>query len=97
MAAVAASPARAEDMPAIPVEAPVVVAAPQLQPQPQVKPYYAYRPVYAVPGTRPLYLSNYAGANYPSLRPDAAVTPTEFRALTGSQRRRRWNWFGLAR
>lgn len=88
-----ASPARAEDvpMPSIPVTCPPAAAATP------VKPYYAYRPVYRVPGTRPLYLSNYAGANYPSRSPGAAVTPTEFRVLTGRDQRPRWNWFGLVK
>jgi hypothetical protein len=32
-------------------------------------PYVVQRPTYAIPGTRPLYLSGYAGANYrPPLR-----------------------------
>jgi hypothetical protein len=43
----------------------------------------AYRPV--IPFLRPktLTLSSYAGANYPSVLPGAALTPAEFRALTG--------------
>ena len=60
----------------------------------QPQPYVAYRPVYPVPGTKPLYLSSYAGANYPSNAPGAVMTPTDFRVLTGRPPRPRWGWFG---
>jgi hypothetical protein len=57
-------------------------------------PYVAYRPAYEVPGTKPLYLSSYAGSNYPSVAPGAVVTPTAFRAMTGKPARPRWFPFG---
>jgi hypothetical protein len=58
------------------------------------RPYFAYRPVYPVPGTKPIFLSSYAGANYPSVAPSAAITPTEFRLLTGRKVRPTWFVFG---
>ena len=63
----------------------VVPAGPQ--------PYVAYRPVYPMVRGKALVLSSYAGSNYPSVAPGAAVTPTEFRALTG--RPLVPAWFGL--
>ena len=60
----------------------------------QPRPYYVYRPAYPVPGTKPLTLSNYAGANYPSRAQGAAVTPTEFRVLTGRPVRPFWGGNG---
>jgi hypothetical protein len=68
-----------------------VVASPA---QPQARPYVVYRPAYPIPGTKPLYLSNYAGANYPSRAPGAALTPAEFRMRTGRPSRPRWGWLG---
>jgi hypothetical protein len=61
---------------------------------PQAPPYVVYRPILSrllTPKT--LTLANYAGANYPSARPGAVVTPTEFRALTGRPRR---GWHGFS-
>jgi hypothetical protein len=62
------------------------------------QPYVAYRPVYPLPGTKPLYLSNYAGSNYPSIAPGAALTPTDFRVLMGRpvpvRPANRWGGFG---
>lgn len=52
-------------------------------PGPQDQPYVSYRPVYPVPGTKPLFLNNYAGANYPSVARGAVLTPTTFRTLKG--------------
>src|SRR4051812_2893629 len=54
------------------------------------QPYVAYRPAYPVRGTKALYLSNYAGANYPSVAPGAVVSPTDFRVLTGRPVRPWW-------
>jgi hypothetical protein len=63
-------------------------------PQPQAAPYVAYRPVFPVPGTKPLFLNNYAGANYPSVAPGAVLTPTDFRMLTGRSAQPHRSWFG---
>jgi len=70
-----------------------VTVVPTPEPLPQPPPYVAYRPVLP-PFFRPktFTLSNYAGANYPSVAPGAVVTPTDFRTLTGRPLRR--SWFG---
>jgi hypothetical protein len=34
----------------------------------------AYRPTYSIPGTKPLYLSNYAGDDFTPMRPRRART-----------------------
>ncbi|MGP0063935.1 MAG: hypothetical protein ACLQGP_10110 [Isosphaeraceae bacterium] len=39
-----------------------------LGPRPEL-PYQAYRPTYAIPNTKPLYLSNYAGDDHSPMRP----------------------------
>jgi hypothetical protein len=57
-------------------------------------PYVAYRPVYPAPARRPLFLSSYAGAVYPSNLPGAALTPTDFRVLTGKPARPHRGWLG---
>lgn len=70
-----------------------VTVVPTPEPLPQPPPYVAYRPVltqFFRPKT--FTLSNYAGANYPSVAPGAVVTPTDFRTLTGRPLRR--SWFG---
>jgi hypothetical protein len=85
-----ASTAAAGHGPISPQETAVVVAPVPAPP----RPYFAYRPVYPVPGTKPLYLSSYAGANYPSVAPSAAITPAEFRLLTGRKVRPAWFVFG---
>jgi hypothetical protein len=63
-------------------------------PPTQAAPYVAYRPAFPVPGTKPLFLNNYAGANYPSVAPGALLTPTDFRVLTGRPARPHRGWFG---
>jgi hypothetical protein len=68
-----------------PAEGPVVVPPP---------PYVAYRPTFPVPGSKPFFLSSYAGSYYPSNVPGAALTPTDFRILTGKPVRPHWGWFG---
>ena len=45
-------------------------------------------------GPRRSYLSNYAGANYPSVAPGAVVSPTDFRVLTGRPVRPWWAGLG---
>jgi hypothetical protein len=53
--------------------------------------YVADRPVVSrLLAPKQLTLSNYAGANYPSAAPGAAITPTEFRLRTGRPVRPRW-------
>jgi hypothetical protein len=69
-----------------------VTVVPTPQPLPQPPPYVAYRPVLPFFRPKTFTLSNYAGANYPSVAPGAVVTPTDFRAMTG--RPARWSWFG---
>jgi hypothetical protein len=59
-----------------------VVPAPEPLPQPPG--YIAYRPIYSrLLQPKTLTLSNYAGANYPTVAPGAMLTPTWFGALTG--------------
>jgi hypothetical protein len=69
-----------------------VTVVPTPEPLPQPPPYVAYRPVLPFFRPKTFTLSNYAGANYPSVAPGAVVTPTNFRALTGRPVRR--SWFG---
>ena len=46
---------------------------------PVTSPYVVYRPQYnEMVATRPLFISNYAGYNYPARNPNAALTPTGF-------------------
>ena len=60
-----------------------VTVVPAPQPLPQPPPYVAYRPAFPLFRPKTFTLSNYAGANYPSVLPGAVVTPSEFRVLTG--------------
>jgi hypothetical protein len=60
-----------------------VAVVPAPQPLPQPPPYVAYRPAFPLFRPKTFTLSNYAGANYPSVVPGAALTPTDFRALGG--------------
>ena len=75
-----------------------VTVVPTPEPLPQPMPYVAYRPALTRPVVQRFFrpktftLSNYAGANYPSVAPGAVVTPTDFRMLTGRPARR--SWFG---
>ena len=60
-----------------------VTVVPAPQPLPQPPPYTAFRPIYPFFRPKTFTLSTYAGANYPSVLPGAALTPTDFRYLTG--------------
>jgi hypothetical protein len=60
-----------------------VAVTPAPQPLPPPPPYVAYRPAFPLFRPKTFTLSNYAGANYPSVLPGAAVSPTDFRAMTG--------------
>jgi hypothetical protein len=60
-----------------------VTVVPAPQPLPQPPPYITYRPAFPLFRPKTFTLSNYAGANYPSVLPGAVLTPSEFRALTG--------------
>jgi hypothetical protein len=60
-----------------------VTVVPAPQPLPQPPPYIAYRPAFPLFRPKTFTLSNYAGANYPSVLPGAVLTPSEFRVLTG--------------
>jgi hypothetical protein len=70
-------------------DAVVVPAAPAVPAQA----YVASRPVSRLWAPKQLTLGNYAGANYPSVAPGAALTPTEFRMRTARPGRLRW--FGV--
>jgi hypothetical protein len=61
-----------------------VAVVPAPEPLPARPPYIAYRPAFSrLFRPKAFTLSNYAGANYPSVAPGAALSPTDFRVLTG--------------
>jgi hypothetical protein len=59
---------------------PESVQAPWLHRQPPESTNVAYRPIYSISGTKPLYLSNYAGDDFSPMRPrrrqTGSVAPT---------------------